>query len=128
MSYNNYKLENLGCWQKARDYRNKIFHITKAFPTIGQSLKYQIIRAASSISHNIAEGYGRGSFKENMQFCRIARGSTIEVKDQIYCALDFGFINKIEFDKLYTQNIELERNINGYIGFLKKQLLKYPRS
>ena len=128
MSYKNYKLEDLGCWQNARQFRNKIFKAAKLFPTLGKSLQYQIVRAASSISHNIAEGFGRGSFKENMQFCRIARGSLYEVRDQLYTALDYGYINEEKFNILYSQNTDLERNINGYIGFLKKQLLKYPRA
>lgn len=125
MSYKNYKLEDLGCWKNARQFRNKIFQFAKSFPLIGNSLRHQIIRASSSISHNIAEGYGRGSFKENMQFCRITRGSLYEVRDQLYCASDFGFINKSDFNSLYQANLDLEQNINGYIGFLKKQLLQY---
>lgn len=120
-----YKLEKVGCWQKAREYRVEIFQASSKFPLSGQSLQNQIVRAASSVGHNIAEGYGRASFKENLQFCRIARGSLCEVRDQLYAAFDFGFITKDYFDELYRKNLELERNLNGYIGFLKTQMVKY---
>jgi four helix bundle protein len=120
-----YKLEKVGCWQKARQYRVELFQTVIKFPITGQSLRNQIIRAVSSIGHNIAEGYGRASFKENIQFCRIARGSLCEVRDQLYTAFDFGFLTKDLFDELYNKNLDLERNLNGYIGFLKKQMVKY---
>jgi four helix bundle protein len=122
-----FKLEKVGCWQKARQYRVELFQVSTKFPPSGQSLQNQIIRAAGSIGHNIAEGFGRASFKENIQFCRVARGSLCEVKDQLYAAFDFGFLSKDHFDDLYQKNLELERNLNGYIGFLKKQMVKFKR-
>ena len=124
-NYKKYQLEKLGCWQKAREYRKNIYQSALSFPRSAYRLQGQIVGAVSSVGHNIAKGFGRGSFKENMQFCRIARGSLFEVRDQLYASLDFGFIDQSKFDELYKENLELERNINGYIGFLKKQLLQY---
>jgi four helix bundle protein len=40
----------------------------------------QLIRAADGIGANIAEGVGRGSFRDNRRFVRIARGSLNETK------------------------------------------------
>lgn len=73
------------------------------------------------MSSNIAEGWGRYSFQENIQFCRTARGSVNEVLDQLYVASGEKYINEDEFKKLYQNGREIEKAINGYIDFLRKQ-------
>ena len=109
MSYKNYKLAD-------------------RLPASAFKLKSQMTDAAGSVCRNIAEGFGRGSYKENIQFCRISRGSTIEVRDFIYETYDTNFINEDSFRYYYALNTELERSINGHIGFLKKQLVKYHQA
>ncbi len=118
--------EDIKAWQLCRKFRKEIYSITRKFP---QNEKFiltpQILRATISISSNIAEGFGRYSYQENIQFCRIARGSVNEVLDQLYVALDERYIIKDEFDKLYKEGRELERSINGYISFIKNQKVSY---
>ena len=106
----------------SKNFRKEIYSITKKFPREEvYCLTNQLRRAAISIHSNIAEGYGRYSFKENIQFCRVARGSLNEVLDQLYVALDEKYITQEIFNKLYYQGRETEKAINGYIGFLKSQ-------
>jgi four helix bundle protein len=124
-NFKQYKIEDIGCWQKARNFRKEIFEVASKYPVAGYKLKHQTIDAVGSIGHNIAEGFGRGSFKENIRFCRISRGSLLEVRDQLYAAMDYGFINQDTFSYLYNLNIDLEQNINGYIGFLKQQMKRF---
>lgn len=90
-------------------------------------LTAQIRDAAVSVTANIAEGYGRYHYQENIQFCRISRGSVNEVLDHLYAALDESYINKETFDELYSQGREVERVLNGYINYLKRQLSKATR-
>jgi four helix bundle protein len=117
-----HSFEDVKVWQLAREFRKKIYNITKNFPRDElYCLKSQIRRAAISIHSNIAEGYGRYSFQENIQFCRISRGSLNEVLDQLYVALDEKYIILETFDELYNEGRNLEIAINGYIGFLKSQ-------
>jgi four helix bundle protein len=52
------------------------------------NLTNQIIRSSRSVTANIAEGFGRYHFQENIQFCRQARGSLVETLDHLYCCLD----------------------------------------
>ena len=80
--------------------------------------------AAVSNTANIAEGYGRCHYGDNIQFCRISRGSVNEVLDHLYTALDEGYILQDVFDELYAQGREVERVLNGYINYLKRQLSK----
>ena len=69
---------------------------------------------------NIAEGFGRFHHKENIQFCRQARGSLTEVIDHLICAYDEKLIDK-ETLKDYKDKVEnCVKILNGYIAYLKK--------
>ncbi len=126
--YNNEKrhsFEDVKAWQLAREFRKNIYKITKSFPKEElYCLVSQIRRAVISVHSNIAEGYGRYSYQENIRFCRIARGSLNEVLDQLYVALDENYISAEVFNKLYQEGRNVEKAINGYIGFLKRQQSK----
>ncbi len=124
--YNNnlkkHSFEDVKAWQSAQDFRKNIYDATKFFPTEEKyCLTSQIRRAAISIHSNIAEGYGRYSFQENIQFCRIARGSLNETLDQLYVARDEKYIDNNKFTELYKKGRVVEIDINCYINFLKNQ-------
>ncbi len=120
--YKRHSFEDVKAWQLAREYRKKLYEITKKFPVDEKyCLTNQLRRAAISIHANIAEGYGRYSYQENIQFCRMARGSLNETLDQLYVAIDENYINLDEFNDIYKQGRNVEMAINGYIGFLKSQ-------
>lgn len=70
---------------------------------------------------NIAEGWGRYSYQENIQFCRMARGSLNECLDHLYTALDQEYIKQPQFDSLYHEGRAVEHSLNGYIKFLNSQ-------
>ena len=116
------RFEELKVWQKGREFRNEVYRMTQKFPkTEIFGLISQMRRASISITSNIAEGHGRFHFKENIQFCRISRGSLNEILDQLYLALDMGYINKTSFSKVYENGRELEKMLNGYVSFLEKK-------
>lgn len=74
--------------------------ILKSFPNDEKfELISQMRRASRSVTHNIAEGYGRFHYKENAQFCRISRGSLYELIDQLITAKDENYINEESFKK-----------------------------
>jgi four helix bundle protein len=75
----NYK--ELQVWQKAYQFCLEIYKVTKTFP-IGEKygLTSQIRRAAISVPSNIAEGYGRKSSGEYIQFLYVAYGSNCELE------------------------------------------------
>ena len=81
--------EDVKAWQLGREFKKKIYKISEKFPKKElYTLAAQIRDAAVSITANIAEGYGRYSFQENIQFCRTSRASVNEVLDHLYTALD----------------------------------------
>ena len=77
-------------------------------------------RASRSITENIDEGYGRYHYTENIQFCRISRGSLYELMDQFITALDENYISRNEYDKGRELLEKSKGLINGYINYLRK--------
>jgi len=114
--------EELECWQRCREVRIFISNVVKTFPNKEKySLCDNMKRAARSTTENIAEGFGRYHYQENIQFCRHSRGSLYELIDQLITSNDEGYINENQ----YSQGRELIANalklLNGYINYLKRQ-------
>ncbi len=99
---------DLETWRFARRLRVEVYRICQGFPrneTFG--LASQIRRAAVSVTANIAEGFGRYSYQENIQFCRQSRGSVYEVRDHFTTALDAGYITKEQHAVLDRQAVSV---------------------
>ncbi len=80
--------KDLEGWKKGVRFAIEICRITREFPGSEQfGLTNQLRRAASSIPANIAEGYGRESTKNHIQFLKTARGSLNEVETFLYIGL-----------------------------------------
>ena len=118
---NRMNLQELVVWQECRNLRKLVSTISKELPI---EEKYRLIdqsvRSSRSITANIAEGYGRFHFQENIQFCRQARGSLIETLDHMICALDEEFITENQFNSFNVLYEQCLRLLNGYIAYLKK--------
>lgn len=98
MSIQNYK--ELIVWQKAMDFAQEVYQISKLFPLEElYSLTNQLRRAAISVPSNIAEGRCRYSKSEFKQFLSIAHGSLAEAETQILMAIRLKYINEIQANK-----------------------------
>lgn len=112
--------EELEVWKLARQLRMNISVLVKKFPSEEKyRLVDQMIRASRSVTANIAEGFGRFHFQENIQFCRQSRGSLTELLDHLYCALDEKLIDIKQFDSLKNEIQQVLKLLNGYILYLK---------
>ncbi len=81
--------KQLEVWRNARCVRKRIYELVETFPRLEKyALSMQMKRAAVSVTANIAEGFGRKSWAENMRFCRISRGSSSELRDHLTTAYD----------------------------------------
>jgi len=113
--------KDLEVWKKCRQLRQEIWHLVKEFPPEEKyRLSDQMIRSSRSPSTQIAEGYGRYHFQENVQFCRIARGSLYEVLDHLSICLDSEYITAEKHDTIENLTYECIRLLNGYINYLIK--------
>jgi four helix bundle protein len=84
-------------WQLGRELRQQVYKLARKFPAEEKfGLASQVQRAAVSITANIAEGFGRYSYQENIQFCRTARGSAFEALDHLIAAEDQNYISSSE--------------------------------
>ena len=112
--------EDLECWKTCRETKIYVAKIIKMFPDYEKyALTDGMRRASRSITENIAEGFGRFHYQENIQFCRISRGSLFELMDQFITARDEKYINENEY-KIGREMLEKSKNIlNGYIKYLK---------
>ena len=98
-------------------------NLVKSYP---KEEKYSIVdnmkRAARSTTQNIAEGFGRFHYRENMQFCRISRGSLFELIDDLIASVDEGFISQKDFQLGRDKISNALALLNGYISYLNRRL------
>jgi len=115
-------LEKLDVWCKARDFAVRVNKEVLPLlpPEEKWSLNQQLRRSSQSIPANIAEGQGRFYFQDNVRFCYIARGSLEETLSHIVYACKVGYISETLYKSFAVDGEDLNRLINGYIGFLKK--------
>jgi four helix bundle protein len=113
--------EELIAWQKARELTGSVYELTRHDKFSRDfGLRDQIQRAASSVMHNIAEGFESGSDPEFVRFLKMARRSAGEVQSQLYLALDVDYITEDERQKAHALAVEVKRLINGMMTYLRK--------
>lgn len=80
-------------WQKNHNVALSIYKLTKNFPKEEQfGITSQMRRAATSVTANIAEGFGRFHFKDRIKFYYQSRGSNMELQNHIILAKDLGYL------------------------------------
>ncbi|MFA7418648.1 MAG: four helix bundle protein [Melioribacteraceae bacterium] len=113
---------DLEIWKLAHLLVLDVYKLTSCFPTKEEyRLTSQLVRAAISIPNNIAEGMGRFSRKEFLQFLSIARGSTEECKYLIILSKDLKYITEESFSSITDRYDMLGKKINALINSLKKK-------
>lgn len=120
----NYKgvkdFRDLEVWRHCRSLRKDIEQTCSLLPKSEQwRLSDQMIRAARSVTANIAEGFGRYHYKESIQQFRMDRGSLYEVLDRLVVATDNNYLSEDQ-SRAYEQRIERGvKLLNGYVRYLK---------
>ena len=107
-------------WQKGIDLVVEAYRATAQFPKSElYGLTSQIRRAASSIPANIAEGYGRGSRKEYVQFLTVAQGSLKELETHLIVSEKLSYVTAAQTKRLLSETDELGRMLGSLIRKLK---------
>ena len=110
-------------WQEGHTLVLLIYKSTKEFPPREiYALTDQMRRAVSSITSNIAEGFGRQGYKEKLQFYYVAQGSLTELKNQLMIAKDVGYLKKKDYEMLLEQANHTHRLLQGLISKTKQFL------
>ncbi|MGB9721542.1 MAG: four helix bundle protein [bacterium] len=115
------RFEDLNCWQEARKLRKMISEVTRK-QLVKKDYVFcdQIKRAALSVMSNIAEGFETNTDKEFINFLNYARRSCGEIRNDLYAALDDGYIDESEFNKIYEQACKTGKMISGFISYLRR--------
>jgi four helix bundle protein len=120
-----HNLKELKVWQKAVEITKRIYTVTKSFPAEEKfGLVSQMRRAAVSIPSNIAEGAGRNSPKEFLQFISIANGSCYELFTQSHICCELNFLKKNDFELLSDEIRQLQNMLFAFKEHLKSNYLK----
>lgn len=100
----------------------KFYKITRIFSNDEKYvLSRQIRMAAISSTANIAEGFGRFHYQENIQFCRQAKGSLFEIIDHLITSHDECYIDDEKYNVLKALSYRCIKVLNAYIASLKKR-------
>ncbi len=117
--------EEIEAWQKGRELTREVYIVSNQGSFSKDfGLRDQIRKASVSIMSNIAEGFERGGTREFTQFLSIAKGSSGEVRSQLYVAVDQSYIDKEVFEHLFSLASETSRMIAGLMNYLKKSKIK----
>jgi len=107
-------------WQKARVFTKEIYSISKSFPDDEKfGITSQLRRATISITNNIAEGCGRNSDKQLVQFLQYSYGSAVEVENMLILVSDLNFVKPETITPLYNDLMEIQKMLFGLIGSIK---------
>ena len=114
--------EDLEVYKAAREFRKEIYRLIRKLPKSEYyNLNGQMRRASTSLTNNIAEGHGRYHYQENIQFCRISRGSLMELVDDLNICIDESYFDLDYLEDLKAEAYRINKMLNGYIAYLKKQ-------
>ncbi|HRD59024.1 MAG TPA: four helix bundle protein [Ferruginibacter sp.] len=117
------RFEDLEIWKLSRSLSKEIFRLSQNGKlSKDYELKDQMNRSSGSIMDNIAEGFGRGSRLDFIQFLSIA--SATELKSQLYRCVDRNYISIVDFEKLSENANAVYKKINGFIKYLNTSIVK----
>jgi four helix bundle protein len=113
-------------WQKAMELPVLVYRLTEGFPKREiYGLAAQIRRAGVSVPSNIAEGYGRGSRREYIQFLSIAQGSLKELETQTILAERLTYATQSQAERIFSQAEVIGKMLGGLIRSLKPRKRKF---
>jgi four helix bundle protein len=119
------RFEDIEAWKLSRLLAKKVYDCTKQRGFDRDfGLKDQIRRSSVSAMSNIAEGFERGGNQEFIQFLATAKGSSGEVRSQLYVALDQGYITRQQFDEMYKDAESISKMVGGLMNYLRKSGLR----
>lgn len=115
--------KDLIAWQKGISLVTDIYSLTKSFPAEERyGLVSQLNRAVVSVPANIAEGWGRESLKNYLQFLRTSRGSLYEVETLIIISHNLKLCASDDFSRISIMIEEVSKILSGLIKSLESKL------
>lgn len=111
---------DLKVWQLAVRFAVQVYEVSRQFPRAERfGLAMQVRRSSTSVSANIAEGYGRGSRQDYIRFLKIARGSLYEADSHLSLARELGFLAADTLVPVHDTLGHCERALAGLLRSLE---------
>jgi four helix bundle protein len=119
-----FSFQKLIVWQKAIEFSELVIKVIDKIkaPRNHFRLIEQLESASTSVAMNIAEGKGRQTTKEFIQFLFIARGSLFEVITLLIILKKVGWLECEDFNCLQSKADEITKMINSLISSMKKKI------
>ena len=112
--------EDLEVYQSAREFRQKMYGVTRQLPSFEKfELASQVRRAAVSLTNNVAEGHGRYHFADQVRFFLGSRGSLQELVDELNVCADEKYLEIEKVEALKSEAWKVLGLINGYLRYLR---------
>jgi len=108
--------EDLDVYRLSEDVADIVWDLVVPWDNFARdTVGKQLVRAAESIGANIAEGSGRGTYKDNRHFARIGRGSLNETCHFLRRAYRRKLLTGEQIAQLHPLVNELGPRLNAYI-------------
>ncbi len=108
--------EDLDAWKEGHKLVISLYSTTRSFPKDELfALTSQMRRAGVSITSNIAEGFGRETYKDKSHFYQMSLGSILEIQNQLIIARDVNYLNEDAFYEIMEQAKKVEAICRGLI-------------
>jgi four helix bundle protein len=116
-------INDLDIYVLANQVGDLIYQKVSEWDTFNKNtIGYQIVRSADSISANISEGFGRYHFRDQKRFCYIARGSLYETKTWLEKASKRVPKDKKEIQRIIDITNTLNFKLNAFIKYLDNRI------
>lgn len=107
-------------WQKAMELVKEVYLVTRELPIEERyGLTGQIRRSVVSVPSNIAEGWGRKSTGNYLQFLKISNGSLCEADTQLTLCIMLDFLNEEKLDRAKKLMEEVGKMLRSLINTIE---------
>ena len=111
----------LDVWKRSRSLVKTVYTLSQKFPREEAfGLTSQLRRSVISVPSNIAEGCGRNSSKDTLQFLYVTRGSLYELEIQLWLAFDLSYFLESQLNVILGEVTECKKLLNGFINYYQK--------
>jgi len=94
--------DDLRAYHAARQLQQLIIEMVRSFKRVPPDFKSQMLRAARSVPSSIAEGFGRGTPREELQGLRVSRGSLDELRHDLRTCMRQGYTTEKPFYRAWN--------------------------
>jgi four helix bundle protein len=114
------RFEELECWQTARELTRRVYKMSAGGPLSKDfGLRDQMRRAGVSVMSNIAEGFESRTRPLFIEFLGRAKGSSGELRAQLYIALDARYLTDSDFNEMRDLAEKVSAQLSRFSAYLR---------